>query len=84
MLKALMPAAVYSIGVGVKKEVFKLNTAMNMACITIGVAIAAYGEANFVWTGIFLQLGAVAVEATRLVLIQVGSWGGVRSSEARG
>lgn len=71
MLKALMPVAVYSIGVLVKKEPFKGSTMTNMICITVGVAVAAYGEAHFDPTGILLQLGAVAFEATRLVLIQI-------------
>eukprot|EP00897_Mesotaenium_endlicherianum_P001105 jgi/Mesen1/10996/ME000097S10570 len=70
MLKALMPVAVYSIGILVKKETFRGVTMTNMVCISIGVAIAAFGEANFNPVGVLLQLGAVAFEATRLVLIQ--------------
>lgn len=71
MLKALMPVAVYSIGVLLKKESFKGDTMANMVSISVGVAIAAYGEAQFDSWGVFLQLGAVAFEATRLVLIQI-------------
>ncbi|XP_048436430.1 probable sugar phosphate/phosphate translocator At5g25400 [Pyrus x bretschneideri] len=71
MLKALMPVAVYSIGVSFKKESFKTDTMVNMISISIGVAIAAYGEARFDTWGVILQLGAVAFEATRLVLIQI-------------
>eukprot|EP01018_Ginkgo_biloba_P013830 Gb_32084 [translate_table: standard] len=71
MLKALMPVAVYSIGVALKKENFKSNTMANMIGISVGVAIAAYGEAKFNAWGVLLQLGAVAFEATRLVLIQI-------------
>ncbi|BFG18874.1 hypothetical protein CerSpe_051470 [Prunus speciosa] len=71
MLKALMPVAVYSIGVSLKKESFKTDTMVNMVSISIGVAIAAYGEARFDTWGVILQLGAVAFEATRLVLIQI-------------
>ncbi|XP_008394064.2 probable sugar phosphate/phosphate translocator At4g32390 [Malus domestica] len=71
MLKALMPVAVYSIGVSFKKESFKTDTMVNMISISIGVAIAAYGEARFDTWGVMLQLGAVAFEATRLVLIQI-------------
>ncbi|XP_068648201.1 probable sugar phosphate/phosphate translocator At5g25400 [Aristolochia californica] len=71
MLKALMPVAVYSIGVGLKKENFKSDTMINMVSISVGVAIAAYGEARFNGTGVSLQLAAVAFEATRLVLIQI-------------
>ncbi|XP_074273949.1 putative sugar phosphate/phosphate translocator At2g25520 [Silene latifolia] len=71
MLKALMPVAVYSIGVMFKKENFKGQTMANMLSISFGVAIAAYGEAKFDAWGVTLQLGAVAFEATRLVMIQI-------------
>ncbi|XP_010254381.1 PREDICTED: probable sugar phosphate/phosphate translocator At5g25400 [Nelumbo nucifera] len=71
MLKALMPVAVYSIGVLLKKENFKSETMANMVSISFGVAIAAYGEARFDSWGVILQLGAVAFEATRLVMIQI-------------
>ncbi|KAH9760721.1 putative sugar phosphate/phosphate translocator [Citrus sinensis] len=71
MLKALMPVAVYSIGVTFKKESFKSDTMCNMVSISVGVAIAAYGEAKFDSWGVVLQLGAVAFEATRLVMIQI-------------
>ena len=46
MLKALMPVAVYSIGVSLKKETYKGETMGNMWAISFGVAIAAYGEAK--------------------------------------
>ncbi|GFP81713.1 probable sugar phosphate/phosphate translocator at2g25520, partial [Phtheirospermum japonicum] len=39
--------------------------------ISFGAAIAAYGEAKYDSWGVFLQLGAIAFEATRLVLIQI-------------
>ncbi|GMP22214.1 hypothetical protein CsSME_00006865 [Camellia sinensis var. sinensis] len=59
MLKALMPVAVYSIGIIFKKDSFKSETMVNMISISIGVAIAAYGKAKFDSWGVFLQLGAV-------------------------
>ncbi|XP_043699739.1 probable sugar phosphate/phosphate translocator At5g25400 [Telopea speciosissima] len=71
MLKALMPVAVYSIGVFFKKETFKTESMMNMLSISFGVAVAAYGEARFDTWGVILQLAAVAFEATRLVMIQI-------------
>lgn len=71
MLKALMPVAVYSIGVLFKKDTFKTDTMVNMVSISVGVAVAAYGEARFDSWGVILQLGAVAFEATRLVMIQI-------------
>ncbi|EYU20272.1 hypothetical protein ABFS82_01G005200 [Erythranthe guttata] len=71
MLKALMPVAVYSIGILLKKDSYKSNTMSNMLAISVGVAIAAYGEAKYDSWGVFLQLGAVVFEATRLVMIQI-------------
>ncbi|GFP94738.1 probable sugar phosphate/phosphate translocator at4g32390 [Phtheirospermum japonicum] len=71
MLKALMPVAVYTIGVLFKKESFRSETMANMISISIGVGVAAYGEAKFDSWGVILQLGAVAFEATRLVMIQI-------------
>ncbi|KAK8925657.1 putative sugar phosphate/phosphate translocator [Platanthera zijinensis] len=71
MLKALMPVAVYSISILLSKESFRRATMANMLSISFGVAIAAYGEARFDAWGVLLQLGAVAFEATRLVLIQI-------------
>ncbi|KAM7459481.1 hypothetical protein LguiA_036475 [Lonicera macranthoides] len=71
MLKALMPVAVYTIGICFKKETYKNETMANMISISLGVAIAAYGEAKFDSWGVILQLGAVAFEATRLVMIQI-------------
>ncbi|GKC54561.1 probable sugar phosphate/phosphate translocator [Tanacetum coccineum] len=43
----------------------------NMVAISLGVCIAAYGEAKFSTFGVVLQLSAVCFEATRLVLIQI-------------
>ncbi|XP_015078802.1 LOW QUALITY PROTEIN: probable sugar phosphate/phosphate translocator At4g32390 [Solanum pennellii] len=71
MLKALMPVAVYTIGILLKKESFKKSTMCNMLAISIGVAIAAYGESKFDSFGVSLQLLSVLVEATRLILIQI-------------
>ncbi|KAL0447329.1 UNVERIFIED_CONTAM: putative sugar phosphate/phosphate translocator [Sesamum latifolium] len=65
MLKALMPVAVYSIGILFKKDGYKTSTMSNMLAISLGVAIAAYGEAKYDSWGVLLQLGAVVFEATR-------------------
>ena len=54
MLKALMPVVVYSIGVSLKKETIQSNTMSNMIGISVGVAIAAYGEAKFDSWGVLL------------------------------
>ncbi|KAL0311784.1 UNVERIFIED_CONTAM: putative sugar phosphate/phosphate translocator [Sesamum radiatum] len=66
-----MPVAVYTIGIMFKKDSYKNSTMFNMLGISVGVAIAAYGEAKYDSWGVFLQLGAVVFEATRLVMIQI-------------
>lgn len=39
--------------------------------MTVGVAIASYGEINFVVLGVALQLISVLTESTRLTLVQI-------------
>ncbi|KAI3468032.1 hypothetical protein Pfo_024695 [Paulownia fortunei] len=57
MLKALMPVAVYSIGILVKKDSYKNSTMSNMLAISVGVAIAAYGEAKYdSWGLVMIQI----------------------------
>eukprot|EP00894_Picocystis_sp_ML_P001228 jgi/Pico_ML_1/51745/g309.t1 len=71
MLKALMPVIVYSIGVAAKLEGFDSTKMANMAVISIGVAVASYGELNFNLTGVIMQLMGLVAEASRLVLVQI-------------
>ena len=42
-----------------------------MFIIAVGVAIAAYGEINFIWIGVIEQFSALIFEATRLCLVQI-------------
>ena len=72
MLKALMPVAVFTVGCGMGTESYNLNTLLNMIVVTIGVAIASYGEINFVVIGVVLQLLSVMTESTRLTLVSPG------------
>ena len=39
--------------------------------ITVGVAVAAYGEIHFILFGVLLQLFSVATESIRLTLVQI-------------
>lgn len=41
------------------------------AVVTVGVAIASYGELTFVLMGVILQLIAIGTESTRLILVQI-------------
>lgn len=51
-------------------EVLTQVNVLIMTLIAIGVAVAAYGEVNFVVIGVIEQLSALVFEATRLVLVQ--------------
>lgn len=44
---------------------------MRQVVVTVGVAIASYGEINFVVLGVVLQLVSVLTESTRLTLVQI-------------
>jgi len=71
MLKALMPAAVYACSVAWGVEQRKSETIYIMLVITFGIAIASYGELAFVLTGVLFQLGSIATESNRIVLVQI-------------
>ncbi|GBG90712.1 hypothetical protein CBR_g51221 [Chara braunii] len=70
MLKALMPVAVYSLGVAMGKEGFSSEVMLTVITVSEGVAIAAMGEVTLVVIGLVVQLAAIACEATRLVLVE--------------
>lgn len=71
MIKALMPAAVYTAGILMGTEKYELSYALNMVVVTIGVAAASYGELNFNLIGVLFQGGSIVTESSRLVLIQI-------------
>ena len=71
MTKALMPGLVYVCGVFLGMEKLTRSTSANMVVIAVGVAIAAYGEIDFVAVGVAQQLSALVFEALRLMLVQV-------------
>ncbi len=50
---------------------FAGETFGNMVVVTLGVAIASYGELNFHVLGVMLQLLSVCTESTRLTLVQI-------------
>ena len=71
MLKALMPVAVFSVGCMFGTERFNWPTLLNMIMVTVGVAIASFGELQFNLTGVGLQLTSIITESIRLVLVQI-------------
>ena len=71
MLKALMPAAVYTVGCIMGIEQFQMARLANLFVITVGVCIASYGELNFHFLGVLIQLASICAEAFRLALVQI-------------
>jgi len=71
MLKALMPVAVFTVGCVFGTDKFNWPTFMNMILVTVGVAIASYGELNFNITGVMLQMTSIVTESIRLVMVQI-------------
>ena len=71
MVKALMPCVVYLIGLMFRVETFNSTKMLNMTILTVGIAIASYGEVNFHAFGFLLLLLSIGAEAIRLVSIQV-------------
>jgi Triose-phosphate Transporter family len=71
MLKASMPVAVYVVGIALRTTQYSHRTAINMAWIGFGIALASYGEINFVLVGVIFQVISIFCESFRLTLIQV-------------
>ena len=74
MLKAMMPVAVFLVGVMVGTEKYSHRAALNMVVVAAGVALATYGEMSFVLVGVILQVIAIFCESFRIVLVQVLFW----------
>ncbi|MCO5556692.1 hypothetical protein L7F22_010243 [Adiantum nelumboides] len=71
MLKAVMPVAVFLIGVAVGLESLNIKMLTIMSIISLGVLVASYGEIGFDWVGVVYQLGGVIGEASRLICIEI-------------
>lgn len=71
MLKAIMPVAVFILGVAVGLEVMSCRMLLIMSVISFGVVIASYGEISINWIGVVYQMGGVAGEALRLIFMEI-------------
>jgi Triose-phosphate Transporter family len=71
MLKALMPVTVYSVGCVFNTEKFSWPTVGNLVLVTIGVAVASFGEINFNVVGVMYQMTSLVSESIRLVMVQI-------------
>ncbi|EAW09839.1 UDP-galactofuranose transporter [Aspergillus clavatus NRRL 1] len=70
MLKATTPVAVLIATWAMGMAPVNLKVLMNVSIIVVGVIIASFGEIKFVFIGFMFQLGGIAFEATRLVMVQ--------------
>ncbi|XP_057540267.1 probable sugar phosphate/phosphate translocator At3g14410 isoform X2 [Amaranthus tricolor] len=71
MLKAIMPVAVFVLGVAAGLEVMSCRMLFIMSVISLGVVIASYGEISISWIGVVYQMGGVVGEALRLIFMEI-------------
>ncbi|PSR84625.1 Sugar phosphate/phosphate translocator like [Actinidia chinensis var. chinensis] len=71
MLKAIMPVAVFILGVAAGLEIMSCRMLFIMSVISFGVLVASYGEINVNWIGVVYQMGGVVGEALRLIFMEI-------------
>ncbi|XP_057474120.1 probable sugar phosphate/phosphate translocator At3g14410 isoform X2 [Actinidia eriantha] len=71
MLKAIMPVAVFILGVAAGLEIMSCRMLFTMSVISFGVLVASYGEINISWIGVVYQMGGVVGEALRLIFMEI-------------
>ncbi|KAL3631505.1 hypothetical protein CASFOL_024489 [Castilleja foliolosa] len=71
MLKAIMPVAVFVLGVLAGLEVMSCRMLLIMSVISFGVLVASYGEISISWIGVVYQMGGVVGEALRLIFVEI-------------
>ncbi|KAM7492463.1 hypothetical protein LguiA_035384 [Lonicera macranthoides] len=71
MLKAIMPVAVFILGVAAGLEAMSCKMLLIMSVISFGVLVASYGELDINWIGVVYQMGGVVGEALRLIFMEI-------------
>ncbi|KAE7998264.1 hypothetical protein FH972_002826 [Carpinus fangiana] len=71
MLKAIMPVAVFVLGVAAGLEIMNCRMLLVMSVISFGVLVASYGEIDINWVGVVYQMGGVVGEALRLIFMEI-------------
>ncbi|CAN4104355.1 unnamed protein product [Withania somnifera] len=71
MLKAIMPVAVFILGVAAGLEMMSCRMLLIMSVISFGVLVASYGEVAINWVGVVYQMGGVVGEALRLIFMEI-------------
>lgn len=70
MLKAFTPVAVLIAGWVLGIDPVDLKKLGNVSFIVIGVALASFGEIDFVMIGFLFQVGGILFEAVRICMVQ--------------
>ncbi|KAJ3167418.1 hypothetical protein HDU88_002340 [Geranomyces variabilis] len=70
MLKATTPVAVLLLGWALGNEKPNMTVLYKVLVIVAGIALASYGEINFILTGVICQGLGIIFEAARLVMVQ--------------
>jgi hypothetical protein len=68
--QAFTPVAVLVIGWVLQVDKVDLKKLGNVSLIVIGVALASFGEIDFVLIGFLYQLGGIVFEATRICMVE--------------
>ncbi|KAF9590942.1 hypothetical protein IFM89_000487 [Coptis chinensis] len=71
MLKAIMPVAVFILGVAAGLELMSYRMFFIMPLISFGILVASYGEVNVNWIGVVYQMGGVVGEVLRLIFMEI-------------
>ncbi|GAA6047426.1 hypothetical protein JCM3770_001299 [Rhodotorula araucariae] len=71
ILKSFAPVAILLAAFAFRTKAFSLRLLGIVVTISLGVGIASWGETDFSVTGFSIQMIAIAVEATRVTLIQI-------------
>ncbi|GAA5888510.1 hypothetical protein JCM16303_002199 [Sporobolomyces ruberrimus] len=71
ILKSISPVAILLAAFAFRTKSFSLKLCLIVVVISAGVGIASAAEVNFNLTGFSIQMVAIAIEATRVTLIQL-------------
>ncbi|GMQ11825.1 hypothetical protein CsSME_00054304 [Camellia sinensis var. sinensis] len=71
MLKAIMPVAVFILGVATGLEMMSCRMLLIMSVISFGVLVVLYEEIDINWIGVIYQMGGVVGEALRLIFMEI-------------
>ncbi|GAA5822252.1 hypothetical protein JCM5353_001545 [Sporobolomyces roseus] len=71
ILKSISPVAILIAAFAFRTKQFSLKLCAIVLTISLGVGVASAAEVNFNLTGFMIQMVAIAIEATRVTLIQL-------------